>query len=275
MCLENYTTKNKGGGEIIKLDRLISYSCLSAYEQCPYQWYLKYIEDRDDRTGNFYAHNGTLVHEVLEDVANGVINIEDSAMEYLTRTEELYYPRLNKDTKEKVIGACLDFFTEYDFDIFDSYEIVGTELEVFFNIGDYHFRGFIDLLLKDGDGNYIVFDYKSSSYPLKRNGDVKKASEKTVDGYIRQAYFYAEGVKATFNSFPKSLNWLFFKDQKVMTIRFSEEKLEEVKKWALGVIGRIENDIEFLATNTQENYFMCHQLCDYRENCEYLGDDDE
>lgn len=254
-------------------NRLISYSNLSSYEQCPYQWYLHYLDERDG-DNNFYAENGTIVHEILESVANGVIDIDDAAMEYLSRSDELFYPYISTDTKSKVIGSCIDFFTEYDFAIFSDYEIVGTEMEVFFEIGGYKFRGFIDLLLKDKDGNFLIFDYKSSSYPLKKNGGVKKANEKSVEGYIRQEYLYALGVKERFGVFPKSLNWLFFKDQKIMSIDFDSEKLESIKEWALGVIKRIEQDTEFLPTNDNaDNYFMCRQLCNFRNSCEYVNDE--
>lgn len=255
-------------------NRLISYSNLSSYEQCPYQWYLNYLECRDGES-NFYADNGSIVHEILEQIANGVISIDDAAMEYLNRSDELSYFRINQDTKDKVIGSCIDFFTEYDFNLFNDYEIVGTEMEVFFEIGGYKFRGFIDLLLKDNNGNYLIFDYKSSAYPLRKDGQIKKASEKTVEGYVKQAYLYALGIKSRFSVYPSSLNWLFFKDQKIMTVEFSEETLKSVEGWALSLLEKIENDEEFLPTNNADNYFMCHQLCNFRNSCEYVNDEYE
>jgi predicted transcriptional regulator len=35
--------------------------------------------------------------------------------------------------------------------------------------------GFIDLLLKDKDGNIIVLDHKSASLKFKKNGEVSKS----------------------------------------------------------------------------------------------------
>lgn len=246
-----------------------SYSRLSSYEQCPYQWYLKYIENRDGDT-NWYAQNGSAVHETLEKVANGEIAIEDAGSYYLDLTE-YFSEYIRESTREKTENQCLDFFAEYDFDLFNDYEIVGVEEEVNFSVGEYKFHGFIDLHLRDKDGNHIVVDYKSSSGTLKKNGEPKKQSEDTWNGYKKQALIYAEGIKQKYGEYPKSLLWLLFRDQQTFCIAFNVDDCKSAQDWAVETIHKIESDEEFLP---QKSFIMCNQLCDFRRSCEYKDEEE-
>lgn len=247
-----------------------SYSRLSSYEQCPYQWYLKYVENRDGDT-NWYAQNGSAVHETLEKVARGEINIEDAGSYYLDLTE-YSSEYIKESTREKTENQCLEFFAEYDFDLFRNYEIVGAEEEIDFCIGGYDFHGFIDLHLCDQDGNHIVVDYKSASGTLKKNSEPKKQSEDTWNGYKKQALIYSIGIKQKYGEYPKSLRWLLFRDQQVVEKVFDHEECKAAVNWALETIHKIESDEEFLP---QKNFIMCNQLCDFRRSCEYKDEEEE
>ena len=251
-------------------DFIWSYSRLSSYLKCPYQWYLNYIERRDG-CSNWYAINGSAVHEVLEKIAKGIVNIEDAGEYYLDLTQ--YNNEYVRDsTKEKTENQCLDFFAEYDFSLFSNYQIIEAEEEVNFTIGDYEFRGFIDLHLMDKDGNHIIVDYKSASGTLKKNGEPKKQNEDTWDGYKKQALLYACGIYQKYNTYPKTIKWLLFRDQMVVSIDFKEEDCIAVQQWAINTIKEIENDKEFLPI---KNYIMCNQLCDFRLSCEYKDEEDD
>lgn len=144
-----------------------SYSRVSSYNQCPYQWYLEYVEHRDEKDSNWYAENGSNMHETLELIANGVLSIYDAGGYYLDLADCNFEP-IRQSTKENTENQCVDFFSSYDFNYLKDYDVVATEEEVFFNIGEYKFHGFIDLHLKDKDGNHIVVDYKSAFNTLKR-----------------------------------------------------------------------------------------------------------
>lgn len=246
-----------------------SYSRLSSYESCPYQWYLNYIENREG-CSNWYAENGSAVHETLEKVAKGIIDIADAGEYYLVLTQyNSEYVR--ESTRDKTENQCLDFFAEYDFSLFTNYQIVDAEEEINFSVGDYNFHGFIDLHLKDNEGNHIIVDYKSASDTLKKNGEPKKQFSDTWDGYKKQALLYACGIYQQYKTYPKTLKWLLFRDQKVVSIDFDEEDCETVQQWAINTIHNIENDEEFLP---KKNYLMCNQLCDFRLSCEYKNEED-
>ena len=247
-----------------------SYSRLASYVQCPYQWYLNYVEERKSDT-NWYAQNGSAVHETLELIANGELNIEEAGSYYLDLTE-YSSEYIKESTKEKTENQCLDFFAEYDFSLFKDYEIVGAEEEMLFTVGDYSFRGYIDLHLKDKDGNHIIVDYKSASGTLKKNGEPKKQSEETWSGYEKQALLYAIGICQKYGAYPKSLMWLLFRDQQVVCKEFDFNKCEAVRDWVVETIEKIERDEEF---PPQKSFIMCNQLCGFRRSCEYKDEKEE
>ena len=77
--------------EFILEDMIFSFSNLSMFEQCPYSWYLKYIEDRN-RTSNHYADFGSYCHKILEMYANEEIQKSDLLeyyAEYFDENNEL------------------------------------------------------------------------------------------------------------------------------------------------------------------------------------------
>ena len=251
-------------------DYIWSYSRLSTYEQCPYQWYLNYIENRNGET-NWYAQNGSAVHETLEKVANKEIEIEDAGEYYLDLTQYCS-EYIKESTREKTENQCLDFFAEYDYELFNDYDIIGAEEHITFSVGDYKFHGYIDLHLCDKEGNHIVVDYKSASGTLKKNGEPKKQSEDTWRGYKKQALLYSIGIKQKYGVYPKTLRWLLFRDKQVVCKEFNIKECEEVKSWVLELIKRIESDEEFLP---QKSYIMCNQLCNFRNSCEYRFDEED
>lgn len=51
--------------EFILDNMTFSFSSLTLFEQCPYAWYLKYIECRD-KASNCYADFGSYCHKILE-----------------------------------------------------------------------------------------------------------------------------------------------------------------------------------------------------------------
>jgi hypothetical protein len=261
--------KREGG------DRLWSFSRLESYNQCPYAWYKHYVlgEDGED---SFYSQNGTDVHEILDMINKGDIDLEDAAAEYLDRTEyNSNYVREN--IRESTIEKCANFFTEYDFWWLDetAYEIVASEKELFWKINGHKFHGFIDLLLRSvKTGKLIIVDYKSSDYPLKKDGkSVLKSAESRFLSQKRQECLYAEAVKQNYGEYPVALSWLFFKVQRYLAIPLRDVDFQEAKTWALEMIAKIDADETFAENRT--DFMMCSALCGFRNNCEYKEFEDE
>ena len=63
-----------------------SFSRLHAWEQCPYAFYLKYIEKREGES-NYYASNGKCMHEVFEAILTDKITLDECTQYYADNYE--------------------------------------------------------------------------------------------------------------------------------------------------------------------------------------------
>eukprot|EP00918_Siedleckia_nematoides_P082422 GHVU01180631.1.p1 GENE.GHVU01180631.1~~GHVU01180631.1.p1 ORF type:complete len:246 (+),score=36.89 GHVU01180631.1:1056-1793(+) len=239
-----------------------SFSRLTSYEQCPYSFNLKYIEEREG-TSNAWADVGTFVHDILEQVAKGELP-KEAVSDYF---ESLYpydsvFPNNGnmKGYSDKIFNELLDFFNH--FQELDG-DIMGIEREFFLDLpnGD-KLRGFIDLELvaydeiTKGNETLTCVDYKISN-PFKPKDLIKKK---------RQLYVYAESMKQHWGEYPKEMMFWFVKAQKKLIIPFDEDELKETFDWIMSTIDNIEKDVIFEAKN---DFFMCKNLCDFRDTCEY------
>ena len=128
-----------------------SFSRLTAYSQCNYNFYLKYIECNEGDE-NFFSQYGNFIHKILEKYEKG----ELSLFELCTYYEEHYSenvtcpapPNNYVDLGQSYYDKGLDFLENIDLDLED-FEILGVEKKVKFTIDKYKMIGFIDLLLKD------------------------------------------------------------------------------------------------------------------------------
>ncbi len=246
-----------------------SYTRLSSFSQCPYEWYLQYIENCSG-DNNFYAEFGKYCHVILEKYANGELGLFDLVDYYEAHFDENVGVDVRDSSGErrtKYFDLGKSYFENIDID-FDSYEILGVELKCDFKIDKYPFIGFIDLLLKEKKtGDIILIDHKSSEYPMGKRGKILKSEQEKFKGYKRQLYLYCIQVYNDYGVFPKKIGWNYFKAQQWLFVNFDEKEFEEAKQWALGVIGEINEAEEF---PPNQDFFYCMNLCRFRNQyCEY------
>lgn len=245
-----------------------SYSRLISYNQCPYGFYLKYVECNEGES-NFYAQYGSFVHKILEKYAKGELTL--GLTDYY---EENYYsevtcpapPNKFADIGQTYHDKGLDFLENIDLEL-DEYKILGVEKKVKFKIGKYDMIGYVDLLLKDKDGNLTIVDHKSGSIKITKTGLLSKTSEEHFKSYKRQLYLYSIAIINEFGVKPKYLKWNLFKDRKYIQIEFDDKGFEETKEWAVKTIKAIENDENFYPNPSA---YFCQNICDMRNcACEY------
>lgn len=246
-----------------------SYSRLTTYNQCPYGFYLKYVECNEG-DGNFYGQYGSFIHKILEKYERGELSLFDLTSYYEDNYfKEVTYPappNQYSDIGQTYYDKGLDFLENIDLEL-ENYEILGVEKEVNFMVGKYKMKGFIDLLLKDKYGNIIVLDHKSGSLKIKKNGEVSKSDEEHFKSFKRQLYLYSIAVINEYGVKPKYLKWNLFKDRNYITIDFDDNELEEAKNWVIDTIHSIENDIQWLPNPSD---YFCRNICDMRNcACEY------
>lgn len=253
-----------------------SYSRLTSFEHCQYAFYLNYIVNDDTKylsEGNFYAEVGIFVHEILAKIFNGELTLEEASQYYVDNFEKYIFYKTKKKTMKKTFELCADYFAGVSFDWLNDYEILGVEREVNFKIEGYNFVGYIDLLLRDKrDGGIVIVDHKSSPYPLKLDGNIKKNSRAGFETYKKQMYLYSYAVKEEYGVFPKEIIWNHFKaGGKFVKIPFLKKEYDKAVKWLIDTIHKIENEDDF---KPNLNYFYCKTLCNFRNSCEYCKNAD-
>lgn len=249
-----------------------SFSRINSFHTCKYMWYLTYIEKLKGEQ-NGHAEAGTLMHELMEDLANNNCYLWDLVDEWKSRFDQevkskfMYNKYVN--LKDKAFDSGVTFLESFEgFDRFGKVisveEKVETTLHDNVNGKDYKFIGYIDLLLQGEDGKYIVLDHKSKSGFKK--GKVKGSLVDEQHDYARQLYCYAKFVKEKYGEYPKELVFNMFNKQEFIHIDFSEDDYTEAIDWCCSVIRGIYDEIEF---EPSVDYMFCHYLCGQRNQCDY------
>lgn len=249
-----------------------SFSTLHMYEECPYSFYMKKIL-KEPGVPNAYAEIGSFAHEILEGLFSQKIALGGAIDRWNNEFEDNITSWVKEETKDKKFGDFLDYLNAFDESWKDKYEVVGTELKCEWVIQGFKFIGFIDLLLKEkSTGDLMLVDHKSSGHFLKKDGSVLKSQKENFEAYSKQMYLYCYPIFEKFGKFPKNIIWNHFFENKVTCIDFNKDDYDKVIGWSLGVINQIYEDETFEAC---QSYMRCKVLCDWREDCEYLEEEDE
>lgn len=260
-----------------KIDKMLwSYSRITCYDHCPYNFYLKYIINDDEQylsEGNYFAEVGSFVHSILEKIFNGELEADDALQYYIEHFDENVFYTTRQSTMEKTYELCADYFASVDFSWLKDYEILGVEKRIKVDINGYEFIGFIDLLVKNRTTNEIsVIDHKSASYPFKKDGkSILQRSKADFSKYSKQMYLYCKAVYEEYGVYPKWIVWNHFKEQKIAKIQFVKDDYDKAIKWFSNKIEKIKED-EIFDANVE--FFYCTHLCDFRSSCEYANQDE-
>ena len=283
------------------MDGVGTYSFSKLNADCLYCYYMDYVADRKEKLSkadNSFGLVGTFCHSIFEDFGNGkLLQFElkdkflegfDEAVPHGVKLVSEYYKK-NKDglfekssggvsdLTEKYKRDCANFFEKYDGVILDGIDIkeqVSAEEKFFLLIRikdkTIIFRGVIDCIVSDTNGDYHIVDYKSK-------GAFKTQEE--LKCYFRQLYLYSIFVKYKYKKFPKTLSFLQFRIDHTETIKFSEEDLDETLEWAYNQTELLENEQFWTPKCLQEaekqkqglkpDYFFGLNLCQYRFSCKY------
>lgn len=248
-----------------------SFSRLHAWEQCPYAFYLKYIEQRDGES-NYYAANGKCMHEVFEAILTNQIPLDECTQCYADKYD-LICETTKQSTMDSTYEKCMDYLCTIDGIDLEKYEILGVELKLDFNIGKYKFVGYADLVVKNKkSGEVILVDHKQATHFMKKDGTPLKNQLENFLAYRHQMYIYCKGLKDCFGIDVNKIIWHHFKDNGELTIiPFEIDEYEETLQWAVNTIEKIKRDKKFL---NKRSYVLCSSLCDYRNDCEYKNEDE-
>ena len=151
------------------VDRLWSWSRFNAYHNSQYEYFLKYIKEKqEDRQDCIYTVTGGMAHEIMENLYLGKSKYEDMDNEFedawmTADIAELKFDRndaeKNKKISDKYYKNLKHFFNNH---IKIPYKV---QIEQFISvlIGKNVFQGYIDVCFKDNEGCYNILDWKTSS----------------------------------------------------------------------------------------------------------------
>lgn len=245
-----------------------SYSRLTAYEQCHYEWLLKYIYHECGEDG-FFAEYGSFVHEIIAKYLNGELDKDELPLYYA----RYYFDRVTSKPMSESLGlryfrSGFGYFQGFDF---PHKKIVAVEDEIEFNIGNVPFVGYVDVISEE-DGELVITDHKSHDLKpfSKKYPEKKTKTDIELESYLRQLILYAVGVKKKYGRYPKTLEFNCFKSGVWISVPFDESLVEPTLKWVSDTLERITNESDW---KPNMDYFFCKNLCDCRDSCEYVKED--
>lgn len=240
-----------------------SYSRLSAYETCPYRFFLKYLYGCEEKP-EFFSQYGSFVHEIHQLVFTSILSKRNAAQYYVRNFIDHVTA---KAPSQKVFSSYFQGGLSY-FQNMPEFEgsILGIEKEFHFDIDGYPFVGYTDLITRD-DG-IILFDHKARALKARSSRKKPTLSDEELDRYLRQLYLYSIPIKEQYCEYPK---WLVFNCYRVgyfIKEPFDINKLYEAKRWAVNLITSINTTQEW---EPSVELFRCKNLCGVENDCSYFS----
>ena len=248
---------------------LYSHSRLGTYENCPFQYKLRYVDKVKPILGNtIESFMGSMVHDALEwlyKLARDSNIVSKEAL--INKYDELWIEKWKDDIRivKKELTAdnfketgknCLEMYYER-YHPFDQAITIGLEERMIIKLPeDKKMQGYIDRLDKIADGHFSVHDYKTSS----RVPPQAKADQD------RQLGLYALAVHQKYPDIKKiDLVWHYVRfDEEVRSSR-TEQQLDIMVENTVNLIKDVETatDLKNFPTKTS---ILCN-WCEFKAQC--------
>lgn len=242
-----------------------SYSRLSAYDQCPYQFYLKYVLCEDEQK-TFFSTYGSFFHEILAACYSGSMSFRNAGVYYLT----------NFQSNVKKCGISDDIYLDYFESGLDylraqkpfGVKPLGVEMRFDFSVYKYSFTGFADLVCRDESGSLCLIDHKSRKLKQRSSRARPTKSDAVLDRYLRQLYLYSKPIYERFGEYPKRLIFNCYRSGDIIAEPFDPIMYINAIEWASDTIGLIKSDQSFKPC---VDYYYCKNICGFSQTCEYAN----
>lgn len=251
--------------------RSYSNSQLGEFEECPksywYSW-VKRVEPLDELTP-VYFHVGTVVHEVIQRLYEGILNGERKTLPELLNLYEhlwekgmeensIYFPSPHHREGQKERGRRYveSYFNR--FSPFDQDRTLWVEKRKEFPLDEsrgIYINGKIDRLAQEGEGLYVIHDFKTSTILPSQSSLQKDRQMILYTLLVQHLYKNAKKLWAV---------WDFLNFDMEIRLAFETAEIERVKKNVLSLIERIETstDSDFIPVESKDCV-----ACGYRHIC--------
>lgn len=251
---------------------IYSHSRLSTFEQCPFKFKLRYIDQIvPEVETSIEAHLGSAVHSTLEwiytEKMQGKIHSIEEMIRYYSDVWEKTYADgtlivkkqfSTKDYFNKGVKFLIDYYMKHH--PFDDGTIeIEKRIVVDLNgDGKYKIQGYIDRLVYNKEtGEYEIHDYKTAN-SLPTEDKIKTD---------RQLALYSIGVKEYFNHDKGVLlTWHYLAHNTKICSRRTEQEIQQLKKDIMNLIDKIESTNEFPPRKS----VLCG-WCEFKSMCPRFG----
>lgn len=242
-----------------------SHSRLETYQNCPRQYYLRYIDKPDiPEYQGIEAFMGSRVHDALEKLYKDLMltklnTLDDLRKYYLWAWDKEWNDQVRivrkgfaqKHYRDAGLKAIGNYYRRYQ--PFDQSITISTEQLIAFKVDGYSIQGFIDRLSHDGRGRYEIHDYKSG-------GHLPSQADFEAD---RQLALYEIGIREMYPGIKDvKLCWHYVLFDQEFVSRRTPAQLKDLKRQVVSQIRAIEKDDQFKPVESK----LC-DWCGYQEFC--------
>ncbi len=243
-------------------DMVWSYSRLTSFDSCPYQFFLRYIHGAES-SPRFFTSYGIFLHDLLAGYYAGELSKEQALLRFMGEYfEQVQGPRPGNVDAAKYFrqgAGCLRSLAP------PPLPTVAVEQTLSFSVGGFPFTGRLDYLGRK-DGRLVLVDHKSRILKPRSRRKNPTKNDRRLDHMLRQLYLYAGAIREAYGEFPGALCFHCFRVGTVIQAPFQEDRYGEAIDWALSKIQEIQNAEEF---PPKPDPFYCRYLCGVSEACEY------
>ncbi|MFC1581364.1 RecB family exonuclease [Candidatus Neomarinimicrobiota bacterium] len=247
-----------------------SYSSLEAYQKCPVQFRIRYIDGVRKTDEGIEAFMGKRVHETLEflyqERLNGSIPIIDRVIDFFhDRWEKKWHNRiavvrkhLNPESFQYIGEDCIARY----YRIYRPFneQVIDTEMIIDFNLDNdenYPIRGIIDRLDRPTDSIWEIHDYKTGKNIL---------SQAMADKNDQLALYQAGLIQNSKSEISINLVWHFLQKGIKIHSNRSEKQINTLINRTKSKIDKIRSKVERRDDFPARESALCN-WCYYWDEC--------
>lgn len=255
------------------IDGIFSYSKIQTFDSCPQKYKINYIDKVRKTHESIEAFMGKRVHEVLDwlfknyEEIGHYITLDILLNKYKELWEEKWHENIysanipvmykikfkSKDDLYHLGIKCLvNYYNRYQPNF--TQNIFKTEMKCEVTINGVKFRGYIDRVDKYKNGLYEIFDYKTGKQPKSKSNITRNL----------QLIIYQLAIQERYNDCKDViLNWYYLQSNEIVSVKYTSQKINELKNNIFKRILDIKGEKKFLAKES----LLC-EWCYFWEECE-------